>query len=62
LVLQLLSTLLAFMVLREPSREPEITTDLQWEISSRRTRAAQASLHGIVLTATTSRRARRETS
>lgn len=54
--LVILSALLALVVLREPSRVAREPVDLTWEISNRRVMAAQASLRGVVLSATTARK------
>ena len=49
---------LAFILLREPHHAAKQMDGLAWEVSHKRSMAAQASLRGIVLRATVARRAR----
>ena len=60
--LVMFGALLALIVLREPSRAARETADPLWDISSKRVMEAQASLRGIVLSATTARKLRGESS
>lgn len=52
----LFTALLVLIGLRMPSRAVEGVADLTWEISRKRTMAAQASLRSVVLSATTARK------
>ena len=58
-VVTLLAAGLALAVLKAPRRVAERAGDISWECSSNRSMAAQASLRGIVLRATTTRETRR---
>jgi MFS family permease len=60
-VMMLIAVVLALLLLREPRHAAQDTPDVGWEVARMRTMAAQASLRGIVLGATTAREARRVT-
>jgi DHA1 family tetracycline resistance protein-like MFS transporter len=60
-VMMLIAVVLALLLLREPRHDAQDTPDVAWEVARMRTMAAQASLRGIVLVATTARQARRMT-
>jgi hypothetical protein len=60
-VVTLLAAGLALTILKEPRRAAEGAEDISWECSNRRGLAAQASLRGVVLRATTARKTRRAT-
>jgi MFS family permease len=57
-VVTLLAAGLALVILKEPRRVAEGKGDISWECSNKRSMAAQASLRGIVLRATTTRETR----
>ncbi len=57
-VLMVGSVVLALTVLKEPRRIAKESDDVAWEVSNKRCIAAQASLRGIVLSASSTRQAR----
>ena len=52
------SVVLALTVLKEPRRIAKESVEVAWEVSNKRCIAAQASLRGIVLSASSIRQAR----
>ena len=52
---------LVLVILKEPRRVAEGAGDISWECSNKRNMAAQASLRGVVLRATTARETHRAT-